>query len=247
MPGSRTRSILTAGALALLAGLPAVVSRLHAGADSPPARQTRPTEPEASAQEDREAPPVLRGSGIMILDPRDEPEEITRRFREFLIEARSGAPRPLGNEDMRRQIDALLAGPIEEDRLPQLSLVFAPGVTRSTVLRTLEGTPSAAASREVCPRACPVAAMFSQGFHLHLTRAAGSLGDSILAIDLDAGREGAGEPARLAEAQRRRQSLLERYPDLGPARRPVARLFGVGIFLGEPALPDSALTIEKLD
>jgi hypothetical protein len=180
---------------------------------------------------------ALRGVGVLIIDPLDSPDQVRERLRQFVMEARANVPPEQQREEVRRQVDALLSAPADPDApLPQIRIVFQPGMTAARVLSYMENTPSARASRELCPASCPVTALYHDGMHVHLTRPYGGLGDSVFAISF----EGGGEAAAVAEAAARRRSLLERYPVGAGERRPIGTVFGVSVYLGEPIIPESS-------
>jgi hypothetical protein len=209
-------------------GLAALLLVLLPAAGAVPA-ETPPAAPEK---------PSLRGAGVVIVDPLDSPEEVRERLRQFVLEVRANVPPEKQREEVRRQVDALLSTPPGPDaQIPQISIVFQPGMTAAQILSYMDHTPSARASREVCPVACPVAALYRDGMHVHLTRPHGGAGDSVFALAFEGP---AGASGGVEQAAERRQSLLERYPIGADARRPVGTIFGVGVFLGEAVAPESS-------
>lgn len=186
----------------------------------------------------------LRASGYLILDHRDSQEMVKARLRKFIDEVRSSVPAELSREETRRQVDSFLESDlVSSEDLPQLDLEFAAGVTRDNLIAYLENTPSAQESRHICSLSCPVKSMFKSGFHIHLTRPAGGLGDSVFALELHGGRADHGpNPAQTSSSglEIERQSLLDRYPVADDGRKSVSRVFGVRIYLGEPVIPESS-------
>lgn len=182
--------------------------------------------------------PALRGAGVVIVDPLDSAEDVRERLRQFVLEVRANVPPEMQREEVRRQVDALLSAPPAPGApIPQLRIAFQPGMTAAQILSYMENTPSARASRAVCPLACPAAVLYSDGMHVHLTRPHGGPGDSVFALAFEGGSaEGGG----VGQAAERRQSLLERYPIGADSRRPVGTVFGVGVYLGEPIIPESS-------
>jgi len=182
----------------------------------------------------------LRGSGYLIVDPRDSQEQVRKRLSKFVLEVRSSMPPELSREEIRRQVDAFLESDLTSgEDLPQLAMEFPPGVTRDNLIAHLEDTPSARESRRVCPIACPVEAMFKNGFHIHLTRPAGGPGDSVLALELSGGPHGTASSHPQTSGGPSRESLLDRYPVSDDGRVPIGQAFGVRIYLGEPVIPES--------
>ncbi len=188
-------------------------------------------------------PAPLRGTGYLILDPRDAPDEVRARLSKFVLEVRLHSDILPG--ELRRQVDAFLGsdfgGP---EPLPNLPLLFPPGTSRDQVLSYLRNTRSARESELFCPRACPIEALFSDGFHIHLTRPTGSAGDSLFALEFTGGGASGAQTQELGAvvegASKRKQSLLERYPTQTAGRKPVGKVFGVPIYLGEALTPESS-------
>ena len=235
-------TVALAGALTLGMGGAAPAPSAH---PNPP--QTRP---QAAPRPARPIQEPLRGSGILLIDPRDREEDVKARLRLFVQEARATLPPEWRQEETHRQIDALLASGLPDpDHVPQLSFFLPPDVTADRVRGYIDNTPSARESRRVCPAACPLREMFASGFHIHLTRSAGGAGDSILAVEFAGAfsppSDAAAEAARFEEARHRQQNLLERYPEMGYERQPVGRLFGARVYLGEPLIPEEAQPLPK--
>ncbi|MEE8537499.1 MAG: hypothetical protein V3U86_06360 [Acidobacteriota bacterium] len=213
-----------------LAILLAAAVAMAAGEEEPP-QPARTAEP-------------LRGSGYLILDHRDSQETVKARFRKFVDEVRLSVPPELSREETRQQVDAFLESDLtSSEDLPHLDLEFAAGVTRENLIAYLENTASAQESRLICSLSCPVRAMFRNGFHIHLTRPAGGLGDSVFALELHGSRADHGpKPSQTSTSglDIERHSLLDRYPVADDGRKPIGRVFGVRIYLGEPAIPESS-------
>ncbi len=222
-----TRRLALSSSLAIL--LAAAVAAASEEADPPQTAQA--TEP-------------LRASGYLILDHRDSQRMVKARLRKFIDEVRSSVPPGFSREETRRQVDTFLESDLESSEdLPHLNLEFAAGVTPDNLIAYLENTPSAQESRHLCSLSCPVKAMFKNGFHIHLTRPAGGLGDSVFALELRGARVGHGpNPTQTSTSglEVERQSLLDRYPVAADGRKPVGRMFGVRIYLGEAVIPESS-------
>jgi hypothetical protein len=241
MHPSAFRGLVSAAGLAALLAAPA----FSVAQDPDPPQTATADAPSSGSGENTagagECAPPLRGSGYLIVDPRDSHEKVRQRLRKFVHEVRSSVPPELGREETRRQVDAFLESDLMSDGdLPHLAMEFPPGVTHHNVITHLENTPSARESRHICPLSCPVEAMFKNGFHIHLTRPAGGPGDSVLALELYGGPDEGTSSHPHAAGYPPRESLLDRYPLSDDGRVPIGQAFGVRIYLGEPVIPESS-------
>lgn len=192
--------------------------------------------PAPAANAEGENPYYLRGVGILILDPRDPPEAVKERLRQFLEQVRPNVPPELRQESNRRQLEALLEADWESgEELPQMELSFHPDMTVEMIQRFCESTPMARESAAVCPAACPLRALGPNTIHIHLTRPTGG-GDSIIAFRLfnPDGSQPTTRKEREDQAVAMGQGMSDRYGEFGYERKPVTRLFGVGVVVGDP-------------
>jgi hypothetical protein len=179
----------------------------------------------------------LRGVGLLILDPRDPPELVKERMRLFLEQVRPNVPAELRQESNRPQIDALLAGDWESgDELPQLDLSFHPDMTVDLIHQFVEITPVARESAGTCPVACPFRDHSGADIHIHLTRPTRGGGDSIIIFHLynPDGSEPASRQQHINQTAAMGQGISDRYGDYGYDRKPMTKLFGVGVVVGDP-------------
>ena len=188
--------------------------------------------PEVSTQHSR-----LRGTGILILDPRDSEEMVKERVRRFLFGSEGGILPEARQAEIEREVDALLTADRDtSNQLPQISFVFHRKITLKVFRNLVLESDLARQSEQVCPTACPFRALDDHGLHIHLTKPLGGHGDTVLALRIDES-EGSPEEAlrdRLADAMDLRRDWMKRYSELGNEWKPVGRLFGVQVFLGDP-------------
>lgn len=186
----------------------------------------------------------LRGIGILILDPRDPPEVVKERLRKFLDQVRPNIPSKYREESNRRQLDALLAADWESNQdLPQLDLQFHKDATVDMIHGFILTTPIAKESEKVCTTACPFRDHYSSGVHIHLTRSVGGKGDSVIALHVFDPRESAGLSLmdQIDLTINLRDSLLAEYSDLDLDRKPVAKLFGLRVYIGDPKVKEEGM------
>jgi len=183
----------------------------------------------------------LRGTGILILDPRDSRDVVKERIHKFFSEVGAEISRDLRQAEIKRQVDALLAA--DSEAVPQISLVFRQATTRDIFHGLLLEADSARESEEVCPITCPFRDLYKDGVHIHLTKPVGGPGDTVIALEIDGPSSSRQKTLddRLAEALQLRESWLERYPELRNKRKPIARMFGVQIFAGDPLAAEESL------
>ena len=184
---------------------------------------------------------LFRGIGILILDPRDSREVVKERIREFFSEVGDEIPGDPRRVEIRRQVDALLATGGEE--IPQVSFVFRQATTADMFREFLLESDSARESEEVCGITCPLRELYNDGVHIHLTKPAGEPGDTVIALRIDQ-PNGAGEWTlndRVAQALQLHRRSLRRYPELRHERKPIARVFGVQVFVGDPPAAEESL------
>ena len=187
----------------------------------------------------------LRGIGILILDPRDPPDLVKEKLRQFLDQVRPNVPDEYREEANRRQLEALLEADWRDgEALAQLDLVFHPGVTVEMIRDTVRATPVGTRSAEVCPAACPLRGHRPQAIHLHLTRGEEGAGDSIIAFrffgggnDGGDGGQDPGRDARVSQALELGRGFVDNYGQYGYDRAPVTKVFGVGVVVGAPRVP----------
>ena len=186
----------------------------------------------------------LRGMGILILDPRDSPEVVKERLREFLDQIRPNIPPKYREESNRRQLEALLAADWEsQQNLPQLDLQFHKDVLADMIHGFILTTPIAKESEKVCTTACPFREYYKNGVHIHLTRSVGGKGDSVIALHVYDPRRSTGLSLmdQIDLTINLRDSLLAEYPDLGFDRKPVGKLFGLRVYIGDPKVKEEGM------
>ena len=182
----------------------------------------------------------MRGVAILVLDPLDDPEQVKERFRRLLDELRPSLPPGLHQEENRRQIDAVLAADWNSSSpLPQIDLVFPGEMTAEGLYRLILSTPMAQESREICPVSCPLRDLHGNGIHIHLTRPVGGPGDSILVVQVFEPRDTAQDSVGLALQLDERVKAW--YPELGYRRKPIGKIFGVGVVVGNPKVGEEGM------
>lgn len=185
-------------------------------------------------------PVEMRAVAILVLDPLDDPEQVKERFRQLLDELRPSLPPGLHREENRRQIDAVLAADWNSTSpLPRIDLVFPGEMTPEGLYRLILSTPIAQESREVCPVSCPLRDFQENGIHIHLTQPVGGPGDSILVVQVFEPQDTAQDPVGLA--LQLDETVKARYTELGYRRKPIGKIFGVGVVVGNPKVGEEGM------
>ena len=180
----------------------------------------------------------LRGTGMLILDPRDSSEEAKEMLRKLLEEIHTIIPARLHQEANRRQMEALLAADwADPDSLPELSFIFHEEMTAELLHRFIIDTPTGRASEEFCKIACALDEVLDrEGVHIHLTRPSGGTGGTVLALEFyeSEGPGGISSETLEAEVLEFRDALRENWEEFGYDREPIGRIFGVRVVVGDP-------------
>ena len=225
---SRITAIALSAFLALLlgGGLPTF------GADE----EKKPAGPAASSQAENKG--KLRGTGMLILDPRDDLEKAKEQLRLLLEQIQSHIPERMRRQANRRQLDALLASDWSDpETLPELAFVFDDEMTAVLLHQFIVQTQVGKASEEYCQISCALEEIFDQeGVHIHLTRPSGGPGDTVLAVEFydSVGPEGISDAVLEAEVLEFRSQLRDNWEEFGYDREPIGRIFGVRVVVGDP-------------
>lgn len=245
--------ILTAMGVALLA------TAMARGNDQLP--------PAPSSVETRPADSELAGTGILILDSRDSLPLVKRLLQEFLIETGGDITFDSRQSEIESEVDMLFADDGSASSvLPRISFRFGQEDEANMVAGFLKASDYFLRSNEVCPGNCRFRDLDhdSDHVHIHLTRAAGGEGDTVLAFRFDRREDASGRRLDydLARNQELRREWLMRYsllpdevPDDTPdasstetaendppshdRSSPATRLFGTRVVVGNPVRSDN--------
>ena len=173
----------------------------------------------------------LRGTGFLIVDPRDSQEQIKDRMRRFFsFEGWGVTPSERRRAEIAREVDALFAADgAAPNEFPEVSFRVRQRSSVDLFRVSLMSSELGRQSDEVCPEDCLFRDLDEDSLHIHLTRPLGSLGDTVLVLRI---REAYDSPdgGRLASTLTPRPDWLKGTHADG-ARPAGARVFGVRVTL----------------
>jgi hypothetical protein len=173
----------------------------------------------------------LRGTGFLIVDPRDSREQIKDRMRRFFsFEGWGVTPSEQRQTEIAREVDALFAADgAAPNESPEVSFevhqrssvkLFRVSLLSSEVVRQ---------SEDVCPEDCLFRDLEVDSLHVHLTRPMGGLGDTVLVLKIR-GADDSPAGSRVAAALPPLPEWLERTRADG-VRPGGVHIFGVRVTL----------------
>ena len=175
----------------------------------------------------------LRGTGFLIVDPRDSQEQIKDRMRRFFsFEGQDVTPSEQRQTEIAREVDALFAtdGAAPEE-FPEVSFEVRQRSSVDLFRVSLLSSELARQSDEVCPEDCSFRDLDGDSLHIHLTRPAGGPGDTVLVLRIQEPYD-SPEESRLAGALPLRPDWLKRTHADG-VRPAGVKLFGLRVTLAE--------------
>lgn len=157
---------------------------------------------------------ALRGSGLLIIDPRDSQDQIKTRLRRIFSFAGQDINTSKSRQtEIEREIAALFGDDTSvAEELPEVSFVFHRGASADAFRTSLLNSELVHQSDEVCPEDCVFRDSIEDSMHIHLTKPVGGPGDTVLVLRIPEPRDWT-EEAFLAGAMSLRREWSKRIDE----------------------------------